>query len=65
MTATWVVLEARIGSRNVWVWGRVHNGPGFTDQYVTAVGGDLALDGDGTVQIVRHLFTFTVEAPDA
>lgn len=54
---THVVLEAAVGQRKYWAWGRVDEDGGFTDVLYTDTGGNpVDLDSDDP-KLGRHLFT--------
>jgi len=60
MKRTYVVMEARVGSRNVWVWGLVTKGPGFDEVYYTEADGFTPAEITEVPRTARHLFTVEV-----
>lgn len=60
MIRTFVVMEARFGSRTLWAWGEVGDGPGFEDVTYTEPDGFTLADVDSPPALGAHLFTVAV-----
>jgi hypothetical protein len=62
-THTWVVMEAKVGSRYVWAWCQADSNPGFRSVYYTEPDGVTVADlEDAPSKLDRLLFSVTVPA---
>jgi len=62
-TTTWVVMTVRIGSQNLWAWGKPSaDGPGFDEIYYTHTDGftPAEVPGDQPPSLGALLFVVTL-----